>query len=318
MPKTKVSEWDTTAGNNSDVGGTNIAENCAAANMNDALRTIMAQIATARSGSDDSIITGTAGSAGNLGAFNADGDLVAAGTITGTLDFSGATVTGISAALADGDYGDVTVSSSGSVISLDAGVVDTAELAAGAVETAKIADGAVTAAKLADADFGAFTVSSGVASLDADSVDTSQIADGAVTSAKLAAGAGGGMTLLDTVAVTSGSSQSATGLTLTNYKQLLLVFDGVVSGGSSGNLQIAGQNVAAWTGVSDAFRGHVWIDLNTGVGSGIVGNAGVAGAGGSSYSIFNTSLSTASTSVTISSSGSNFGGSGQVLVYGVK
>ena len=52
--------------------------------------------------------------------------------------------------VSDGDYGDITVSSSGTVWSIDAGVVDTTELADAAVTTAKIEDDAVTAAKLAD------------------------------------------------------------------------------------------------------------------------------------------------------------------------
>lgn len=45
MAKNSVTDWDTTAGNNSDVGGINIAEGCAAANMNNAVREIMAQVA---------------------------------------------------------------------------------------------------------------------------------------------------------------------------------------------------------------------------------------------------------------------------------
>jgi hypothetical protein len=46
LSKTDVTQWDTTAGNNTDIAGINIAENCAAAGINDALRTVMSQIAT--------------------------------------------------------------------------------------------------------------------------------------------------------------------------------------------------------------------------------------------------------------------------------
>lgn len=49
MAKNDVASWDTTAGNNTDVSGTNIAEGCAAGNVNNALREIMAQIAAWRS-----------------------------------------------------------------------------------------------------------------------------------------------------------------------------------------------------------------------------------------------------------------------------
>lgn len=44
--KDSVSDWDETANNNDNVGGINIAENCAAANLNNAIRTVMAQIKT--------------------------------------------------------------------------------------------------------------------------------------------------------------------------------------------------------------------------------------------------------------------------------
>lgn len=48
MPKSAVADWSTTAANNTDIGGINIAENCPAAGMNNALRENMAQIATWR------------------------------------------------------------------------------------------------------------------------------------------------------------------------------------------------------------------------------------------------------------------------------
>lgn len=41
-----TSDWDTTAGNNTSIGGINIAEGCPAGNLNDAIRELMAQVAT--------------------------------------------------------------------------------------------------------------------------------------------------------------------------------------------------------------------------------------------------------------------------------
>jgi len=46
MTKSTVTDWDTTANNNSDIGGNNIAEGCPAAGINDAIRTLMAQVKT--------------------------------------------------------------------------------------------------------------------------------------------------------------------------------------------------------------------------------------------------------------------------------
>jgi len=45
MAKNTVADWSPTAASNTDVGGINIDENCAAANVNNAMREIMAQIA---------------------------------------------------------------------------------------------------------------------------------------------------------------------------------------------------------------------------------------------------------------------------------
>ncbi len=44
MPKNSVSDWDTTAGNNTDIAGVNIDENCPPSSLNNGLRAIMAQI----------------------------------------------------------------------------------------------------------------------------------------------------------------------------------------------------------------------------------------------------------------------------------
>ncbi|MES2497127.1 MAG: hypothetical protein V4618_13520 [Pseudomonadota bacterium] len=50
MAKTDVASWDTNATNNTDIDGINIGEGCPAAGINNALRTMMAQLATWRDG----------------------------------------------------------------------------------------------------------------------------------------------------------------------------------------------------------------------------------------------------------------------------
>lgn len=73
MTKAAVADWSTTAASNTDIGGVNIAENCPAAGMNNALRELMAQIAT-----------------------------YVAGTIAGLLPKSGGTMTGAITAMSTG------------------------------------------------------------------------------------------------------------------------------------------------------------------------------------------------------------------------
>jgi len=46
MAKNSVADWDTTAANNTDIAGISIAEGCAMANLNNAIREVMAQIKT--------------------------------------------------------------------------------------------------------------------------------------------------------------------------------------------------------------------------------------------------------------------------------
>ena len=50
MVKSTVNDWSQTAAANTDVGGINIAENCAAANINNAIREVMKQVADVAQG----------------------------------------------------------------------------------------------------------------------------------------------------------------------------------------------------------------------------------------------------------------------------
>jgi hypothetical protein len=50
MPKTKISEYSTTAGDNTDIQSINIAEGCAPSGINDAIRTLMSHLKNFQSG----------------------------------------------------------------------------------------------------------------------------------------------------------------------------------------------------------------------------------------------------------------------------
>ena len=52
MPKDKVSEWSSTAANNTDIAGINIAEGCAPSGINNAIRELMAQVKDMQAGTD--------------------------------------------------------------------------------------------------------------------------------------------------------------------------------------------------------------------------------------------------------------------------
>lgn len=61
MPKNKVSEWSSTASNNTDIGGINIAEGCAPSGINNAIRELMAQVKDMQTGADaDNLVVGGA------------------------------------------------------------------------------------------------------------------------------------------------------------------------------------------------------------------------------------------------------------------
>lgn len=79
MAKTKISEFSSTPANNTDINNINIAEGCSPANLNNAVRSLMAQLKDQQAG--------TSGDG-----FTVAGTLTASGTLTssGTLAVTGA------------------------------------------------------------------------------------------------------------------------------------------------------------------------------------------------------------------------------------
>lgn len=135
------------------------------------------------------------------------------------------------------------------------------------------------------------------------------------TWASAAAPATGGMTSLGTITTTSGSTQSLTSLTLTSYKRLYLVVNGVSSSNTSGNVQINSNNITGTLAASaNTWSGWVNIDLTTGVMKSVILQS--SGADGSQVPAAS-GLTTASTTVTVTVSSGTFD-AGSVVVYGEK
>ena len=74
MPKNKVSDYSSTASNNTDIAGVNIAEGCAPSGINNAIRELMAQLKDMQTGADgDGFVVG--------GAFTCSGAAVFSSTV---------------------------------------------------------------------------------------------------------------------------------------------------------------------------------------------------------------------------------------------
>jgi hypothetical protein len=93
MAKTKISEYSSTANNNTDINSINLAEGMAPSLVNNAIRTLMAQLKNFQDGSaGDSVTVG-----GNLsvtGTSTLTGAITATGGVSGAVTSSSATITG--------------------------------------------------------------------------------------------------------------------------------------------------------------------------------------------------------------------------------
>jgi hypothetical protein len=120
-----------------------------------------------------------------------------------------------------------------------------------------------------------------------------------------------GLTLLGTLTTTSGSSQSLTSLTLTNYKQLIVAFNGISLDGNSAQILISttasgGSVVGTLTTGTTAYNNNISVDLTSGSISG-------------GFLSTTSGITTASTQVTIYTNvvGYSFD-AGNIKIYGVR
>ena len=132
MAKTKISEYDSTAANNTDVDGINIAESCPPSGINNAIREVMAHLKDFQSGTSGDTLPLTAG---GTGATTASGVRTAIGL--------GALAVKSTVATADIDADAIT----NAKIADDS--IDSEHYVDGSIDTAHIADDAVTSAKIA-------------------------------------------------------------------------------------------------------------------------------------------------------------------------
>ncbi len=135
----------------------------------------------------------------------------------------------------------------------------------------------------------------------------------------------GSFTSLGSISTASGTSASLGNLTLTSYKQVVLVFDGIsfqdsnrhllVGTSTADDVQVTPNNLATL----DVYEGIMVVDLGTSVftssvsevaSSGIVSKVGSVYAG-------RCNISTSSTTISIACSSGNMD-AGSVIVYGVK
>ena len=81
MAKNKISEWSATPADNTDISNINIAEGCSPANVNNAIRSVMAQVKDLQAGTSGDTIPLTAG---GTGATSASTARTALGLVIGT------------------------------------------------------------------------------------------------------------------------------------------------------------------------------------------------------------------------------------------
>ena len=131
----------------------------------------------------------------------------------------------------------------------------------------------------------------------------------------------GGMTLLGTLATTSGTSVTLSGLTLTSYKQLVIEIVGVSSTSATDLLFLFAtsyyQISQSITSAANVWTGLAVVMLDTGICFSSVNVSASVGGTAPYQMVWKTALVNASTSVVFSTNSGNFD-AGSIIVWGVK
>lgn len=326
MAKDKVSDWSSTPSNNTDVGGIDINEGCAPSGINNAIREVMAQIKDMQSGLDsDNFTVG-----GNL-------SVTGTSTLTGNVTTSGTlAVTGLTTATG-GVAGDIFASNGTSKV-LENGTDGTNATFTGAV-TGNVTG---TSSKATNIVGGNNTTLLGSIPYQSNTDTTTLLSPNTTTTKRYLSQTGTGtngaapvwdtitdaFTLLGTISTTSGTSASLSSLTLTGYRQIQFVLNGVSSTATVASvmLRILDQNGTSSLDVGEfsnsannTMSGIMTLDLFTGVfvSSIFRANAGTPSSGSGQIFSGITTFSTSTTSFTFNISSTAFD-AGSIRVYGIK
>ena len=141
MAKTRISEYDSTAANNTDVDGINIAESCPPSGINNAIREVMAHLKDFQSGTSGDTLPLTAG---GTGATTASGVRTAIGLGALAVKSTVATADIDADAITNAKIADDSIDSEHYVD----GSIDTVHIGDDQITTAKIAENAITTTEL--------------------------------------------------------------------------------------------------------------------------------------------------------------------------
>lgn len=326
MAKDKVSDWSSTPSNNTDVGGIDINEGCAPSGINNAIREVMAQIKDMQSGLDSDNFT-VGGNLSVTGTSTLTGNVTASGTLA---------VTGLTTATG-GVAGDIYASNGTSKV-LENGTDGTNATFTGAV-TGNVTG---TSSKATNIVGGNNTTLLGSIPYQSNTDTTTLLSPNTTTTKRYLSQTGTGtngaapvwdtitdaFTLLGTITTTSGTSASLSSLTLTGYRQIQFVFNGVSSTATVAGvmLRILDQNGTSSLDVGEfsnnannTMSGIMTLDLFTGVfvSSIFRANAGTPSSGSGQIFSGITTFSTSTTSFTFNISSTAFD-AGSIRVYGIK